>query len=448
MKASFAVVLGLAALFLATTAGSASDPPTSRVSVSSTGVEGLRPSYPAAISANGRYVFFTSESPNLVAGDTNARRDAFLHDRRTGATTRISVSSTGAQAEPSADAFGGSDAEAMSANGRFLVFRSDAPNLVPGDTNRTEDVFLRDRRTHRTTRLSVDSDGRQANGPSRLGAITPDGRYVAFVSGASNLVSGDRSRHAEIFLRDRRTGRTSLVSRSSTGAPANGESEQVAISADGRFLAFESSATNLVPHDTNALPDIFVRDRETNRTTRVSVTSHGAQGRGRRNSNGSNVAAISADGRLVAFHSDMTNLVQHDTNQTFDIFVHDRSTGKTVRVSLGNRGQEANGENLAAFAVSGDGRYVAFSSLASNLVPDDANEITDVFIRDLRKRTTRLVSLGATNGQGADASWVSGGPVFAAHNRILLFASWADNLVPGDSNSSADAFVRDLGRSS
>jgi Tol biopolymer transport system component len=401
------------------------------------------------MSADGRYVFFTSEAPNLVAGDTNARLDAFLHDLRTGATTRISVSSTGAEAKPAEDAFGGSAAEGMSANARYLVFRSDAQNLVPGDTNGAEDVFLRDRRTHRTTRISVGSKRRQGNGPSRFGVITRDGRYVAFSSSASNLVPGDTNAHADIFVRDRKSGRTTRVSVAANGRQANGDSEQVAISADGRYLAFESAASNLVPHDTNNLPDIFLRDRKTGRTTRVSVTSSGKQATGRRYSNGSNVPAISADGRYVAFHSDTTNLVPGDTNRTFDIFVHDRVTGKTERVSVGDHGQQASGENLGALSISADGRYVAFSSLASNLVKDDANDITDVFVRDLRKHQTRLVSLGSTNGQGADASWVGGfGSAFSANDRYLVFGSWAPDLVPGDTNTSADAFVRDLGRSS
>ena len=449
VKSVAATVLALAAMVAATGAASAPAPPTTRVSVSSSGEEGARPSYPAAISADGRYVFFTSEAPNLVPGDTNQRLDAFLHDRRTGATTRVSVTSSGAQAKPAPgpDAFGGSQAESMSANGRYLVFRSEAPNLVPGDTNGAEDVFLRDRRTHRTTRISVGRAGRQANGPSRGGAITPDARYVAFVSEASNLVPGDRNGKSDVFVRDLRTGRTTLISVSSSGRRANGDSEQVAISADGRYLAFESAATNLVLHDTNNLPDIFLRDRKTRLTTRVSLTSRGGQATGRRYSNGSNVPAISADGRFVAFHSDTTNLVPGDTNRTFDIFVHDRVSGRTQRVSVGDHGQQANAESLGALAISSDGRYVAFSSLASNLVKGDANGITDVFVRDLRRHKTRLVSLGSTNRQGADASWIAGsGAAFSATDRFLVFGSWAPDLVPGDTNSSADAFVRDLRR--
>ena len=445
MKSSITLVFVLAALSLAATAGSASIPPTTRVSVSSSGAEGLRPSYPAAISAGGRYVFFTSEAPNLVPGDTNARLDAFVHDRRTGATTRISVSSSGAQAEPALgpDAFGGSSAEGMSANARYLVFRSDAANLVPGDTNRAEDVFLRDRRTHRTTRISVSNEGRQGNGPSQFSSITPDGRFVAFASDASNLVAGDTNGHTDIFLRDLKRGKTTRVSY------GNGKAEQVAISATGRYVAFESAASNLVPLDTNNLPDIFLRDMRSGRTIRISVNSAGKQATGRRYSNGSNVPTISADGRYVAFHSDTANLVPHDTNRTFDIFVHDRVSGKTERVSVGDHGQQANGENLGGAAISADGRYVAFTSLASNLVNGDANDITDVFIRDLRRHTTRLVSLGAKNGQGGDSSGVAGyGTAFSAGDRYLVFSSWASDLVPGDTNDSADAFVRDLGRSS
>jgi Tol biopolymer transport system component len=220
----------------------------------------------------------------------------------------------------------------------------------------------------------------------------------------------------------------------------------MALSTHGRYVAFESAASNLVPGDTNHLPDVFVRDQKSGRTTRVSVTSRGKQATGRRYSNGSNTPSISADGRYVVFHSDTANLVPGDTNRTFDIFAHDRLTGKTKRVSVGNAGQQANGESLGALTISPNGRYVAFSSLASNLVADDRNDITDVFVRNLRTGKTRLVSLGSGNGQGDDASWIGGaGGAFSADNRYLAFASWAQNLVPGDTNRAPDAFVRELG---
>ena len=224
-------------------------------------------------------------------------------------------------------------------------------------------------------------------------------------------------------------------------APALGSPS---ISADGRYVAFESSATNLVPHDTNRLADVFVRDRRTGRTTRVSVDSRGRQGGGDHTMNGSNAPVISANGRYVAFHSADSNLVRRDTNGVFDIFVHDRRTGRTTRVSVSTAGAQANQESLGAASISADGRYVAFTSLASNLVAGDRNDITDVFVHDLANGETLIASLGQDGNQGDDAS-ATGGIAFSANDHMLVFSSWAANLVDGDTNSVPDAFVRDFG---
>jgi len=420
-----------------------SAPKTVRVSVSSKGAQGNLPSWVEGISANARYVVFSSASAGLVPRDTNKRQDAFLRDRKTGRTTRVSVSSSGRQAKAARDPFGGSAAEAISAGGRYVLFRSDAPNLVAGDTNGAQDIFIRDRKTHRTTRVSIASGGRQANGSSDFAVLSSNGRYVAFSSNASNLVPGDTNHAPDVFVRDRAKGTTQRISVSSRARQGNRESEQSAISADGRYVAFESGSSNLVPGDTNATTDVFVRDRKSGRTTRVSVNSRGRQGTGDRTHNGSNGPSISADGRYVAFHSGASNLVPSDTNRTMDTFVHDRVTANTQRVSVSSSGGQANGENIGAPRISADGRYVAFASLASNLVPGDDNDITDAFLRDLRTDRTMLVSLSSRGTQGHDASVPNGVPAFSAGNRYLLFSSWA-RLVPGDTNGTADAYVRDL----
>lgn len=355
------------------------------MSVSSAGRQGDRPSFGAGISASGRYVVFSSEATNLVPADTNDRRDVFVRDRVTGKTTRVSVSSTGAEAAPGADPFGGSSAGGISADGRYVVFSSDAPNLVPGDTNRVADVFVHDRTTGRTSRASVGPRGRQANGPSRFPSLSANGRYVVFDSAASNLVAGDGNRAEDVFLRDLRAGRTLLVSVGPRGRHGNDWSEGPAIGADGRTVAFTSAATNLVPHDTNG---------------------------------------------------------------TFDIFVHDRRTGATKRVSVGPDGRQANAESLGPECISADGRYVAFTSLASNLVAGDANDMTDTFVHDRRTGRTVLASRAVGGAQGSDASAVGiatgGGRAFTADDRFLLLSSWAPELVPGDTNGVADVFVREL----
>jgi Tol biopolymer transport system component len=435
-------------LVLSSAAAAGSEPSTVRVSVSSAGAQGDRDSFAVGLSASARFVLVNSMATNLVPGDTNGRWDVFVYDRSAGAMQRVSVTSSGAQAKPGSDPFGGSLAGGMSANGHYVAFRSDSANLVAHDTNRTWDVFVYDRAHHRVTRVSVSGKGRQANGPSGDPAISANGRYVAFYSAATNLVSGDTNGFSDIFVRDLRSHRTIRVSVTSRGSQAGCnaggcESTEPALSATGRYVAFESSATNLVAGDTNRLADVFVHDLRTGRTQRVSVSSSGRQAGGDRTNNGSNAPVISANGRYVVFHSYASNLVAGDTNRLPDIFVRDRQARKTTRVSVSSSGVQANQENLGSAAISADGRYVAFTSLATNLVAGDANDITDVFVRDLRTGTTTLASLGVAGNQGDDGS-AAGGVVFSADDRYLALSSWAANFVAGDTNDKPDAFVRDL----
>jgi len=420
VKVAAPTIITLAALVLVSTAPSATTARATRVSLSTSQQQGDRPSWTAGVSANGRFVAFTSQATDLVPGDTNDRQDAFVIDRKNGRTQRVSVSTSGAQAKAGPNPDGGSAALGISANGRYVLFRSDASNLVPGDTNGKMDAFVCDRATGKTRRIPPAGPGVYA------GALSANGRY-AVLQADENVYRYDLRRRHLLPLT----------------AGANGWSEEPSVSAHGRYVAFTSIASNLVRGDTNKLPDVFVRDVRTGKTTRASVTSAGRQGTGKRYSNGSNAPTISRDGRYMAFHSDMTNLVRGDTNRIFDIFVHDRVTGKTQRVSVSSTGRQANAESGGGESFSVDGRYVAFSSLATNLVARDRNDITDVFIRDLRKQRTRLVSLGL-HGQGDDASWVGLGAAFTHDGRYILIASWAANLVPDDTNGVADVFVRDL----
>lgn len=432
------------AFALVASAAAGSSPATTLVSATPSGAAGDRDSFADAISANGRVVLFSSQARNLVSGDTNGRYDVFV--RQAGVTRRVSVTTGGAQAKRTQNPWGGSIAGGLSADGRLVVYGSDATNLVPHDTNKAGDVFLYDRGSGVTTRLSVSSRGGQANAASFDPAISADGRYVAFTSGASNLVRGDTNRLADVFVRDLHTGKTIRASVTSRGAQARCnlgycESTEPVLSANGRFVAFQSSATNLVPHDTNRLGDVFVHDLRAGRTERVSVTSAGKQAGRDRTNNGSNVPAISADGRFVAFHSADSNLVKGDTNGVFDIFLHDRRTGKTTRVSVGSAGQ-ANAESLGALSISADGRFVGFTSLASNLTPGDSNGITDAFVRDLGTNRITLASVDADGRQGLDSSAVSG-IAFAARGRVLAFSSYS-SLAPADVNIVSDVYLRDL----
>ena len=344
---------------------------TTRASVATGGGEANGLSLSPAISSDGRYVAFESYATNLVAGDTNGQDDIFVHDMTTGTTTRASVDSSGTQSN------GVSMGAAISSDGRYVGFYSSATNLVAGDTNASSDVFVHDMITGATTRVSVDSSGTQANGfSSSTPSFSSDGRYVAFASDASNLVTGDTNASSDVFVHDMTTGATTRVSVDSSGTQGNNVSGFSSISADGRYVAFGSSATNLVAGDTNASPDIFVHDMTTGATTRVSVDSSGVEG----NSTSAD-ASISPDGRYVAFHSQADNLVTGDTNSRWDVFVHDRTTGITTRVSVDSSGAQGNGGSVNP-SISSYGRYVAFGSDATNLVTGDTNARNDIFVNE------------------------------------------------------------------
>src|SRR5258705_450215 len=287
---------------------------TQRVSLDSNGVQGAADSYMPAISADGRYVAFASSAGNFVPGDQNNTPDVFLRDRQTGTTVCISVTPNGAPASII------SGSPAISANNRYVVFTGGSDNLVLGDDNFRPDVFVRDLQTGTTERVSVDPGGAQGNDDSEDPAISADGRYVVFESDATNLVASDVNGSIDVFLRDRVLGTTELVARSSSGTQGNNRAVDAKISDDGRYVAFTSWSSNLVDGDTNGAWDDFVRDRVLGITERMSLDSHGAGGDIR-----SLVSSISADGRCVALRSYATNLVAGDTNGSSDIFVRDRA---------------------------------------------------------------------------------------------------------------------------
>ncbi|MEG5162298.1 calcium-binding protein [Microcoleus sp. AT3-A2] len=304
---------------------------TTRLSVDSEGNQADDQTYYGSInpsiSADGQFVAFESKDSYLVPGDTNETYDIFVRDTLTNSTTRVSVDSAGNQGNNTSvdpltryDDFrrSGSQNSSISSDGRFVAFQSYSSNLVPGDTNYSPDIFVRDTLTNTTTRVSVDSAGNQGNGESYNPSISGDGRFVAFRSDASNLVPGDTNETYDIFVRDTLTNTTTRVSVDSAGNQANGDSSNASISANGRFVAFYSGASNFVSGDTNNASDIFVRDTLTNTTTRVSVDAAGNQG-----NNASFYPSISADGRRVAFNSNSSNLVPGDTNNTRDVFVSD-----------------------------------------------------------------------------------------------------------------------------
>jgi archaellum component FlaF (FlaF/FlaG flagellin family) len=397
-----------------------------RVSVSSSGREGDGPSYQSDISGDGRFVTFTTLATNLAPGDANNTEDIYVHDRIKNVTERVSSTASG-EAGDSA-----STAPAISADGRFVTYYSFATNLAPGDTDNNRDIYVYDRKKDATALASVSSDGEKGNGQSVAPDISASGRYVAYDSDSTNLVPDDDNGASDIFVHDRRTDTTEIVSIASNGDAANDFSFNASISANGRYVSFLSFASNLVPGDGNGQPDIFVHDRRTGATELVSIASNGEEGEGP-----SYQHSISASGRYVAFLSEATNLVPNDTNGTADIFVHDRRKGTTERVSIASDGEEANGFSFEP-SVSADGRYVTYFSEATNLVTGDDNAATDVFVFDRLTATTRRISV-ATNGD--EANGFSYEPVISDDGQFVSFTSEASNLIPGDNNGWADVFV-------
>jgi uncharacterized repeat protein (TIGR01451 family) len=357
----------------------------------------------------------------------------------------ISVSSAEVQGNADSGTSGftspSNDRASITADGRFVAFMSFADNLVPGDTNLSADVFVRDRLAGTTERVSVSSKGRQGDGHSGVGTpsgadISDDGRFVAFVSDATNFARGDVNGNADVFVHDRLTRTTELISRGLDGAPASGDN--AAISANGRFVAFRSFSSTLVSDgNPNFTAHIYVYDRQTQSVERADVDSNGVLG----DSQAGNVA-ISADGRYVAFDSFADNLVSGQGDQQgVDVFVRDRVNGTTEGIStVGDTGEFEGNSFLSS--ITPDGRFVGFSSADPTLGVSDANGfIEDAFVFDRQAGTVQLVSRDSAGNQGDDSSF---SPLVSANGEVVVFSSRATNLVAGDTNGVFDVFRRDL----
>ena len=389
------------------------------------------------VSDDGRYVVFTSTAGGLSStSDTNSNYDVYLRDLWTGTTRLVSVNSAGNNAGNS-----NSGGATISSDGRFVAFFSQATDLVSiPDTNDNYDVFVRDMTAGTTRLVSVNvSNNGAANGGSIYPYINADGRYIAFESFATDLsTTPDNIGSNDVFVRDMTGGVTTQVSKSTTGVSADTNSLQPVLSADGKTIAFQS-LSNLTPDDTNTSHDIFVRNLTTGTITLVSINRDGT---GSGNAISFN-PSISADGRYVAFVSAANNLVANDTGNTQDVFVRDLQTGATVLATVNITGAGGGNFNSVSPVISGNGRVVVFESGASNLSPHDTNNHLDVFARDLQAGTTTLVSL---NRAGTDSGNLSSFlPNVDASGRVVTFKSLATDLVNlADSNNQDDVFVRNL----
>jgi Tol biopolymer transport system component len=431
----------LAFLGLLASAGTAQEGATTVVSVSSDGNWAQVGAWRTAISPDGRWVAFETHSTDLDPAATTLVNRVYLHDRVTGQLELISVTPGGLGATKNAGV------ASVSEDGLFVAFAG-GDELAPGDSNGKTDILVRDRAAGTTELVSVSSDEVQANADSLDSSISADGRYVAFDSAADNLVAGDGNGKTDVFLRDRLTGQTTRLSVATGGGEANGHSSNPALSLDGQHVAFESNATNLDPFAANGATHIYVHDVATGVTERVSIALDGGPLLLQAANPG-----LSADGRIVSFDSWSNNLVVGDTNATNDVFAHDRDTGATTRVSVSSTGAQANDYSGMIFnsdgadehTISADGRFVVYSSEATNLVPGDSNVREDLFVHDRDTGLTTRASLDSQFGQGDGHSL---NPSMSADGRWIAFESHANDLVDDDqtpTGSLPDAFLRDRG---
>ena len=354
----------------------------------------------ASVSLDGRFVAFQSRASNLVTGDTNNKRDVFVYDRETKTMERVSISSDGDQADNN------SGHPSISGDGRFVTFMSLAGNLVENDQNGQFDIFVHDRENKSTELVSVSVDGNAGNTKSLYPAISTDGCCIVFESSANNLVETDSNEATDIFLRNIKQETTEIITLSSRGQQANHGSYNASISADGRFVIFDSPARNLVPEDNKRsdehewnFSDVFLRDRESGETKLVSINTYGKPG-----NHPSSHGSVSADGRYIAFSSQATDLVEGypddrlivggkgRTARRVDIFVHDLKLRTTKLASIGIDGKPGNHQSHAP-QLSSNGRFVTFQSSASNLTESRMPGTTiNIYRRDLQENTTDLVT--------------------------------------------------------
>ncbi len=400
---------------------------TTRESIGTNGIQADDWSSGGYVSADGRWVVFASSAATLVNGDTNNDYDVFLRDRLNNSTERISLNNAGEEAN------NGSYTRGISADGQWVLFGSGATNLVPGDTNGTDDLFLWERATRTVRRVSVSSSGGQGTGTSAnpSAALSDDGRVMAFVTRLSGLVPGDTNGAADVFVHDRVTGLTTRVSVSSTGTQANNSSDWVDLSADGRYVTFYSFASNLVAGDTNGVSDVFVHDRQTGETERVSLMADGSETTGSAYN-----PALSGDGRVVAFATGQ-DLVTGESTAISSIYVYDRLSDTLTLAVQGEDGSRVQTDDPD---LSHDGQRLFFTSVDGTLVPNDTNAVQDVFELEIPTGTLRRLSLNSYDEEGSIESYFSDS---SSDGHFVVWSSQSPEFVAGDTNGVGDVFLRE-----
>ncbi|TME87644.1 MAG: hypothetical protein E6I44_09230 [Chloroflexi bacterium] len=404
------------------------------VTVAKTGLPSVAGGFGPTVSADGRFVGFASAGNDLVDGDTNGAVDVFLRDMVAGTTTMVSATQTGAPGDLSSGLTSSSGAHEISDDGRYVAFTSNATNLVPTPNNGKQQVYVKDMLTGVVTRASVDASNAAGNDTSSVPALSGNGRVVAFVSQAANFSLVSTSHTGQLFVRDLETATTTLESVTSAGTPTlSRPASAPALSFDGRYLAFESQA-QLEPRDRDiGTWDVFLRDRALHTTTLASLSANAIAGADSR------APSISADGRWVGFQSLDDTLVGGDVNHLVDVFLYDRTTEAVTLVSQNDAGQQTNAPSTSA-SVSSDGRFVLLMTSASNLVTSPTSTGSQLYVRDMRTNDAPVVTLGA------DESLLEGQRL----SRLASFSdqdasiSWSATVDYGDgSGSSALALAAD-----
>jgi hypothetical protein len=400
-------------------------------STSDAGVKGTVLSVHPSLSADGTKVAFQSQAPNLDPGDTDTLYDIYVKNLSTGDIVLASSSDTGVKGN------GQSSEPSVSADGTKVAFHSSATNLDPGDTDSSTDLYLKDLTTGDIVLASTSDTGVKGNGPSGIPALSADGTHVAFESSATNLDPGDTDTVYDVYVKNLSTGDIVLASTSDTGVKGNDQSDEASLSQDGGRVAFESRATNLDPGDIDSSVDIHMKDLTTGNITLASTSDTGVKG-----NNFSENASLSPDGGRVAFDSPATNLDPGDTDSYFDVHVKDLTTGDLVLASTTDTGVKGNHDSFFP-ALSGDGTRVLFRSRATNLDLAD-NQGADAFVKTLASGDITLASASDTGVSGDNLNFVDLYSSLSADGSRAAFTTNDTSLDPADTDSHYDVYVKQL----